>query len=89
MTVRYTKNFLSQLEDIFAESAYTLRFEKGQFKSGWCLLHQKGVVIVNKFYPLEGRINCLLQILRELPIDQQELSPASRQLFQNILAQPV
>ncbi|GJM60352.1 hypothetical protein [Persicobacter diffluens] len=84
MTIKYTKNFLSKLEDIFAESDYTLRYEKGQFKSGWCLLNQKGVVVVNKFYPLEGRISCLIQILQQLPIGPERLSEKSLALYQQI-----
>ena len=54
MTVRYTKQFLSKLEDIFAESDYVLRYEKGSFKSGYCLLHDTKIAIVNKYYTTEG-----------------------------------
>ena len=56
MEVRYSKGFLNKLEDIFAESDYVLRYEKGNFKSGYCLLKDTKVAIINKFYSLEGKI---------------------------------
>ena len=64
MEIKYTKHFLNKLEDIFAESDYMLRYEKGNFKSGFCVLKSTKVIIVNKFYSLEGKVNCLVDILR-------------------------
>ena len=55
MTVRYTKQFLGKLEDIFAESDYILRYEKGNFKSGYCVLKDTRIAIVNKYYTVEGK----------------------------------
>ncbi|EPR68006.1 hypothetical protein ADICYQ_3078 [Cyclobacterium qasimii M12-11B] len=40
MAVKYTKNFLDKLENIFASSEYHLRYEKGNFKSGYCILKE-------------------------------------------------
>ena len=40
MVVKYTKNFLDKLENLFAASSYHLRYEKGNFKSGYCLLKE-------------------------------------------------
>jgi hypothetical protein len=84
MQVKYTKAFLTKLEDIFAESDYVLRYEKGNFKSGYCLLKSNRVAVVNKYYPLDGRINCLIEILRELQIDPKNLGASSRKLLEEI-----
>jgi hypothetical protein len=84
MQVKYTKAFLTKLEDIFAESDYVLRYEKGNFKSGYCLLKSNKVAVVNKYYPLDGRINCLIEILRELQIDPKNLGASSRKLLEEI-----
>jgi len=67
--VKVTPALLSRLEDIFAESDFVLRYEKGNFKSGFCVLNEQKVVVVNKFYSLEGKINCLMEILRTVPLD--------------------
>jgi len=65
MTIRFTKQFLSKLEDIFAESDYVLRYEKGSFNSGYCLLNETKVAIINKYFTVEGKINCLIDILKK------------------------
>jgi len=85
MEIKYTKNFLNKLEDIFSESSYILRYEKGNFKSGYCILKDSQIVIINKYYTLEGKINCLLEILTQLQIDSDQLSPKNAELFENII----
>ncbi len=84
MEVKNTKSFLTKLEDIFAESEYILRYEKGNFKSGYCILKDTKIVIVNKFYSLEGKINCLIEILRAIDFNPDNFSEKSRKLFLEI-----
>jgi hypothetical protein len=86
LTIKYTAAFQHRLEDIFTESDYVLRYEKGTFKAGFCVLKETKVAIVNKYYPLEGKINCLLDILREIPINTEGLSEKNRMLYEAILA---
>ncbi|AKQ45880.1 hypothetical protein TH63_09875 [Rufibacter radiotolerans] len=81
MQLKYTRPFLTRLEDIFAESEYMLRYEKGTFKSGFCLLKDTKVAVVNKYFPLEGKINCLVEILRAVEISPESLRPESQELF--------
>jgi len=66
MVIKYTKNFLDKLENIFAASEYILRYEKGNFKSGYCVLKENKIVIINKYYTLEGKINTIIDILKDL-----------------------
>ena len=85
MTVRYTKPFLNKLEDIFAESDYVLRYEKGNFQSGYCVLKDTKIAIVNKYYTVEGKINCLVDILRLISIDQSRLREKNQKLLLQLL----
>ena len=83
--MKYTKATLSRLEDVFAESDYALRYEKGQFRAGYCVLRETRVVLVNAYFPLEGRINCLLDLLRTLPeLSFDQLTPRSRALVESL-----
>ncbi|MGV3586314.1 MAG: hypothetical protein ACO1OF_04875 [Adhaeribacter sp.] len=84
MELKYTRSFLTRLEDIFSESDYVLRYEKGNFKAGYCLIKDMKVAIVNKYFPLEGRINCLYDILRNIRIDTDKLGEKSLELYQEI-----
>ena len=84
MELKYTRPLLNKLEDIFAESDFVLRYEKGNFKAGYCLIKDMKVAIVNKYFPLDGKINCLYDILRSIQIDASRLSPKSLQLYREI-----
>lgn len=84
MTIRYTKHFLNKLEDIFAESDYVLRYEKGNFKSGYCLLNETRIAIVNKYYTTEGKINCLIDIIKSIEIDPASLSEKNSSLLMEL-----
>ncbi len=81
MEIKYTKHFLNKLENIFSESDYILRYEKGNFQSGYCILNENKVAVVNKFYTLEGKINCLIDILREVDIKTGGLSDKNKDLL--------
>lgn len=61
--IKYTKHNLNKLEDIFQELNITIRYEKGNFQSGYCIVSGKNMVIVNKFFDVEARMNTLLEIL--------------------------
>ncbi|PRY08893.1 hypothetical protein CLV24_12061 [Pontibacter ummariensis] len=87
MELKYTRPFLNKLEDIFAESDFVLRYEKGNFKAGYCVLKDMRVAVVNKYYSLEGKINCLYDILRSIAVNEEQLSEKSRQLYQQICNQ--
>lgn len=85
MNIRFTNQFLSKLEDLFAESEYILRYEKGNFNSGYCLLHDTKIAIVNKYYTVEGKINCIIDILKSVEIDVSNLSEKNQKLFSDLL----
>lgn len=84
MSVKYTKHYLNKLEDLFSESDYVLRYEKGNFKSGYCLLKDTKIAIVNKYYTTEGKITCLIDIIKSIEIDKKELSEKNVKLLHEI-----
>ncbi|MGY8977886.1 MAG: hypothetical protein ACKVLJ_07000 [Cytophagales bacterium] len=84
MQIKYTPRFLSKLEDLFSESTYILRYEKGNFQSGYCLLNDSKIAIINKYFPLEGKINSLIDIIRTINLNPEELSENNRKIFSAI-----
>jgi hypothetical protein len=83
-TIKYTTGFLTKLEELISESDYILRYEKGNFKSGYCLLKEQKIMIVNKFYTTEGKINALLDILKSLELDTTRFSEKSLKLYEEV-----
>jgi hypothetical protein len=77
--MRFTQTTLKKIEDLFEEIGYTIRYEKGNFQSGYCILESRRVAVVNKFFDTEARINCLLDILSGLDYDLASLSEKSRE----------
>lgn len=85
--IKYTVQFLTKLEDLIAESDYILRYEKGNFKSGYCLLKEQKIIIVNKFYTTEGKINALLEILKGVKLDGTRFTEKSQKLYEELTHQ--
>lgn len=87
--IKYTNQFLLKLEEMIGESDYILRYEKGNFKSGYCVLKDQKIMIVNKFYTTEGKINALLDIVKITDLDTSKFSEKSQKLFEEIQQTPV
>lgn len=85
MSFKYTPATLRKMEELFDEAHYSIRYEKGNFNSGYCILEDRRVVVINRFLPTEGRINALMEILPGLPIDKSTLSENSLKWYQQIL----
>lgn len=84
--MKYNQTTLKKLEAIPEEVGYVLRYERGTFQSGYCILEQKKVVVLNKFLQLEGRINTLIDLIPQLEIDPGLLSEESQKLYNEIMA---
>lgn len=82
--IKYTNQFLTKLEEMIAESDYILRYEKGNFKSGYCLLREQKIMIINKFFATEGKINALLDILKGISLDTARFTEKSLKLYQEL-----
>ncbi len=84
--MKYTQSTLDKLETITEEAGYVLRYERGSFQSGYCILEERKVVVLNKFLQTEGRINTLVDLLPQLEINAGVLSEESQKLYAEILA---
>ena len=85
--MKYTQTTLDKLEKILEESEYIIRYERGTFQSGYCILEERKVVVLNKFLQLEGRINTLVDIIPQLTINPEVLTPESQKLFNEVMTQ--
>ena len=83
--MKYTQNTLDKIERIVEECGYIVRYERGSFQSGFCILEERKVVVLNKFLQLEGRINTLIDLIPQLKIDLDALSPERRKLYDDIM----
>jgi hypothetical protein len=82
--ISLTKHSLQKLETLLAELGYVIRYEKGSFNSGYCLVEDRKIVVVNKFFDAEGRIGVLLEILDTLEFDAGILGEKSAKFYLKI-----
>lgn len=87
--MKYTQTTLDRLEAIPEQAGYVLRYERGTFQSGYCILEEKKVVVLNKFLQTEGRINTLVDLIPQLDIDVSLLQEETAKLLAEILAKTV
>ena len=81
---KYNQNYLDKIEKIYKEAGYTIRYEKGNFKSGQCVLEEQKIVVVNKFSPLVSKIEFLTETIKTLEFDKEALEPPSAKLYEEL-----
>jgi hypothetical protein len=68
--IKYTRNNLKKMEQFLIDNNYRIIYEKGQFKSGYCIVNNSNIIVVNKFFDIEGRINALQEIIPQLELSE-------------------
>ena len=84
--MKYTQNILDKIEKVAEESGYVIRYERGNFQSGYCILQEKKVVVLNKFLQTEGRINTLIDLMPQLQIDIDALTHESQKMYDEVMS---
>ena len=84
--MKYTQHTLDKFEQVVEEAGYLIRYERGTFQSGYCILQEKKVVVLNKFLQTEGRINTLIDLMPQLRINIDDLTHESQKRYEEIMA---
>jgi hypothetical protein len=83
--MKFNQSTLDKIERILDEAEYIVRYERGNFQSGYCILEQRKVVVLNKFLQLEGRISTLIDIVPQLRIIPGTLSPEVKKIYDDVV----
>lgn len=84
--MKYTESTLDKLQKIAEQAGYVLRYERGTFQSGYCILENKKVVVLNKFLQTEGRINTLIELIPQLEVNTELLSEESKKIYMDVVS---
>jgi hypothetical protein len=84
--MKYTQSVLDKIERVIEEGGYIIRYERGNFQSGYCILQAKKVVVLNKFFQTEGKINTLIDLLPQLEIHFDALTHDSQKLYEELMS---
>ncbi|MEO5649226.1 MAG: hypothetical protein ABIR03_04785 [Ginsengibacter sp.] len=85
--MKYNQTTLNKLEKILEEAGYVVRYERGSFQSGYCILEEKKVVVLNKFLNPEGRISTLMDIIPSVNINYDKLTRDSQKMYDEMNTQ--
>lgn len=86
--MKYNQATLNKIEKILDEGEYVVRYERGTFQSGYCILEAKKVVVLNRFLDAEARINTLVDLIPQLNINFDLLTLDSQKLYNEIIKKP-
>ena len=85
---KYTKNTLLKLENIFQHLDYKVRYEKGNFQSGYCIVEDRKIAVINKFFDTEGRVHTMLEILTQMDLIDDYLEEDMKKFLNKLIDKP-
>jgi hypothetical protein len=77
---------LNELEELVRQLALELRYEKGDFDGGYCIVKRQKVLVVNKKLADARKASCLAQALAEFGIETSFVKPGLREFIEDEVA---
>jgi hypothetical protein len=84
--MKYTQHNLDKIEKVAEESGYVIRYERGTFQSGYCILQDRKVIVINKFFQTEGRMNTFIDLMPQLDINFDALTHESQKMYDEVMS---
>jgi hypothetical protein len=78
--------FLQELESLAEEMAVHIRYEKGDFDGGFCILRDERIIVVNRRLNNNRKVSVISQGLNQLGLENVFVKPAVRMFIEDELA---
>lgn len=78
-----TQSLILDLEGAVRQIGIQIRYEKGDFEGGYCVLKEQQVLVVNKRLHETRRASILATALSEIGVDTLFLKPAVREYIED------
>lgn len=78
------EGIVEDLKTIALELGAEVRFEKGDFKGGYCILKDSKVIVINKTTNLQRKVIVLSMALKELGVEKIYLTPRLREIIEEM-----
>ena len=76
--------FLEDLKSLASEMGAKVRFERGDFKGGYCLVKDSRIIVLNKLSSTQRKVITLSAALKELGIEDVYVSPKLREVIEDM-----
>ncbi|OGU29413.1 MAG: hypothetical protein A2X67_10255 [Ignavibacteria bacterium GWA2_55_11] len=80
------EQLLRELEELASRSGIGIRFEKGDFDGGYCILKEERLIVVNKKLAPARKASVVAQAIAEVGVDEVYLKPAVREFIEDELS---
>lgn len=74
---------LTELEQVAKDLGYSIRYEKGDFSGGSCVLNQQKLILINKRVPIEAKLALLARAYAEFDLDSIFIKPVVREYIED------
>lgn len=78
------ENILEDLKEIATQMGAKVRFERGDFKGGYCIIKRDKIIVINKLSNLQRKVLTLTSALKELGIEEIYLPPRLREIIEEM-----
>ncbi len=78
------EDIIQDLRSVASQLGATVRFEKGDFKGGYCLIKENNLIVINKNANLQRKAIILSDALKELGVDEIYLNPRLREIIEEM-----
>ncbi|MEG8947384.1 hypothetical protein [Rosettibacter firmus] len=78
------ENILQDLKQLANQMGAKVRFERGDFKGGYCIIREDKIIVINKLSTLQKKVLILSSALKELGIDEVYLTPKLREIIEEL-----
>ena len=81
---REFESILQDLKQLAHEMGAKVRFERGDFKGGYCILREDKTIVINKLSTLQKKVMILTAALKDLGIKEHYIQPRIREIIDEI-----
>lgn len=78
------ENVLLDLKSLADQMGVKVRFERGDFNGGYCLVKENKIIVINKLSTLQRKVVTLSKALKEIGIDEIYLTPKLREIIEEM-----
>ena len=78
------ESILADLKSVANQMGAKVRFERGDFKGGYCLLKESKVIVINKLVTFQRKVITLSAALKELGVEDVYLTPRLREVIEEM-----
>ncbi len=77
------QQLIDELKEIALQKGIKVRFEKGDFNGGYCILKSEKVIVINKLAQTQRKLIILVEALKEIGVEDIYINPKIRNIIEN------